>query len=264
MSFMKHMKHHHIDILYVIIRYGFLLYVISPTTWLPYSYWYIYMYTIIYTLIIIIICNMYIYIHNILIYVIYIYTHRISYVYISCINHYISGIYHVYIMYMYISCIYHTYTYISCIYHIYIYHVYIMYISPYSSLICNATLPLSPICYITTALQLWTVHLLRIQWLTPQKPCFGKQFTHVTVHRVFYIRGIGRFLNLWDVFRGTTSVHLLIIFYGIISETCRQNHPVSKPMWLWKIPSWRLTHAVVEVVCPNTAFGKDWDWSELI
>ena len=174
--------------------------------------------------------------------------------YILCIC-----IYHVYIIHIHI---YHVY--IMYISYIYIYHVYIMYISPYSSLICNATLPLSPICYITTALQLWTVHLLRIQWLTPQKPCFGKQFTHVTVHRVFYIRGIGRFLNLWDVFRGTTSVHLLIIFYGIISETCRQNHPVSKPMWLWKIPSWRLTHAVVEVVCPNTAFGKDWDWSELI
>ena len=166
------------------------------------------------------------YIYTLYFNICYIYTHRISYVYISCIYHYISGIYHVYIMY------------ISCIYR----HIHLLYVM------------------LRYRFLLYVISQLRYS----EKPCFGNQFTHVTVHRAFHIRGIGRFLNLWDVFRGTTSVHLLIIFYGIISETCRQNHPVSKPMWSWKIPSWRLTHAVVEVVCPNTAFGKDWDWSELI
>ena len=180
----------------------------------------------------------------------YIYTlyFNICYIYIHIVYHMCT--YHVYII------IYQVYImYILCIYHVYI-AIFISYMSCYATAFsymlyhnCATALDSSP---------------LEDSVVDTEKPCFGNQFTHVTVHRAFHIRGIGRFLNLWDVFRGTTSVHLLIIFYGIISETCRQNHPVSKPMWSWKIPSWRLTHAVVEVVCPNTAFGKDWDWSELI
>ena len=172
-------------------------------------------------------------------------------------------------MYMYISCIYHTYTYISCIYHVYIIYIYIMYISCiYRHIhLLSVMLRYRFLLYVISQLHYsfgqftsWGFS----GWHPRNHALASNLHMWPTVHRVFYIRGIGRFLNLWDVFRGTTSVHLLITFYGIISETCRQNHPVSKPMWLWKIPSWRLTHAVVEVVCPNTAFGKDWDWSELI